>query len=158
VVLLSFTLESKAFKHEGMIPDQYTCTGKELSPPLNWKNVPEKTKSFALIMQDLDTPIKALTHWILYNIPSEITSLPEGISTKKPFSNGMIQGRNGMRKNEYMGPCPPFGKHRYKFTLYAIDTLLEENPKMNIKKLLAAMNTHVLAQSELLCVYTKKQK
>ena len=154
--MLSFTLKSKAFKHEERIPDQYTCTGKELSPPLNWEHVPEKTKSYAIIMQDLDTPIKALTHWILYNIPSEMTSLPEGVSLQEPFSNGMIQGRNSMRKNEYMGPCPPFGKHRYKFTIYALDTLLEENTKMNKKKLLNAMDNHILAQSDLLCVYAKK--
>ena len=154
--MLSFTLKSKVFKHEEMIPELYTCTGKELSPPLNWDLVPEKTKSFAILMQDLDTPIKALTHWILYNIPSEMTGLPEGVSTQEPFSNGMIQGRNSMRKNEYMGPCPPFGKHRYKFTIYALDTLLEENTKMNKKKLLTAMDSHILAQSDLLCVYAKK--
>lgn len=110
---MNLELKSKAFDHEEKIPDVYTCSGEELSPPLHWENVPEATKSFVLIMDDLDIPIKTLNHWILFNIPGNQKELVEGISSQHPFANGMIQGRNSMRKNEYMGPCPPFGSHRY---------------------------------------------
>jgi len=152
----NFELKSKAFSHNQQIPDEYTCKGKEHSPPLYWNHAPENTKSYALIMDDLDTPIKTLTHWILFNIPSDETRLEEGVSSKQSFDHKMMQGKNSMRKNEYMGPCPPFGSHKYQFTLYALDTVLEENPKMNKKKLLKEMNDHILAQTSLIGVYSKK--
>jgi len=145
-----------AFDDNQKIPVDYTCKGKELSPPLYWNNAPGNTKSYVLIMDDLDTPIKTLTHWILYNIPKDKTELEKGISSKQPFPNTLIQGKNSMRKNEYMGPCPPFGSHRYQFTLYALDRVLEKNSKMNKKKLLKLMKGHILAQTSLIGVYSKK--
>lgn len=155
-MLMNFELKSNKFLHNDTIPDRFGCKGKGISPPLSWQGVPEHTKSFALIMQDLDTPLTKLTHWILYNIPSDQTVLSEFIPSQKTFSNGMIQAKNSMRKNEYMPPCPPFGKHRYVFTLYALDILLETDPKMNKKKLLKAMDGHILAESELHGFYSKK--
>lgn len=153
---MTFELKSKSFFHNGNIPDRYTCKGEEFSPPLSWDNPPDKTKSYTLIMEDLDTPIMILTHWILYNIPKETTNLPENIANKEQFPNGMVQARNSMRKKEYMSPCPPFGKHRYIFTIYALDVLVEPNPKMNKRKLLKAIEGHILDKSELLGFYSKK--
>lgn len=155
---MKLRLKSEVFLHNGTIPDKYTCEGKNISPPLSWKNVPEETKSFALIMQDLDTPVMSVTHWILYNIPSEDTKLSEDIPLQETFSNGMVQAKNSMRKNTYMGPCPLFGKHRYSFTLYALDMLLDPYPKMNKRNLLKKIDGHVLARSELLGFYSKSKE
>ena len=153
---MDFQLLSNAFKHEGLIPDLYTCKGKNISPPLNWINPPGKTMSYAMIMVDLDTPLGTLTHWVIYNIPSDKLLLDENIPHGSNLLNGIIQGRNSMRRNQYMGPCPPWGKHRYFFTLYALDTKLEEDPKINKGKLMRLMKNHILSKAELMGNYSKK--
>jgi len=124
-----------------------------MSPPLKWKGVPTNTESFVLIMEDPDTPVGTITNWVMYNIPSKVRKLKENIPHKKKFSNGVIQGRNSRRKNHYMGPCPPFGEHRYVFKLYALDTKLNEDTK--IKELLKKMEGHLLDQAELMGRYSK---
>ncbi len=149
-------LESPAFENEGDIPDLYTCKGKEISPPLKWIDPPENTKTFALIMEDLDTPLGVITHWILYNIPGDTREIPEDIPHKDLLHDGIIQGRNGMRKNKYMGPCPPWGRHRYVITLYALDIELESNPKLNKKKLLRLISKNTLDQAKIMGYYSKK--
>ncbi len=153
---MNFELSSVAFKNGEKIPDIYTCKGKNISPPLMWKNVPKDTKSFALIMEDLDTPLGVITHWIIYNIPFKNREIPEDIPHQYKLSDNIIQGRNAMRKIGYMGPCPPWGKHRYIFKLFSLDTILEFNPKMNKKKLMKAIENHILDQSQLIGIYSKK--
>ncbi len=121
-----------------------------------WKNVPERTKSFALIMDDLDTPLGVINHWILYNITAEKKELPEDISHEEKILDNLVQGKNSMRKIGYMGPCPPWGTHRYVITLYALDTVLEVNPKMNKRRLLKAIDGHIIEQSDIIGIYSKK--
>lgn len=149
-------MTSKAFINEGKIPEIYTCKGKEISPSVMWKNIPEETKSFALIMDDLDTPLGVLNHWVLYNIPSEKKELSEDIPHEEKLPDNSVQGKNSMRKIGYMGPCPPWGTHRYVFTLYALNTILEVNPKMNKRRLLKAIDGHIIEQSELMGFYSRK--
>lgn len=153
---MKFEVSSIAFENEGGIPAVYTCKGKNISPPLMWKNAPKNTKSFALIMDDLDTPLGIITHWIIYNIPTKTREISEDIPHQYKLSENIIQGRNSMKKIGYMGPCPPWGKHRYVFKLYALDTILEFNPKMNKKKLLKAIEGHILDKCQLMGVYSKK--
>lgn len=152
---MTFTLKSTAFAHEEMIPELYTCTGENISPPLSWIDAPDGTKSFVLLMEDLDVPLGTLTHWILYNISSEIHELPENIPHNSSPINGILQGKNSMRKQSYMGPCPPFGKHRYLFTLYALDGMIDSDQNMNKRRLMKAIEGHVIATSKLMCVYKK---
>lgn len=147
---------SKSFKNEGKIPEIYTCKGKEISPPLIWKNIPNGTKSFALIMDDLDTPLGVLNHWVLYNIPQEKKELLENLPNDEKLSDNIIQGKNSLRKIGYMAPCPPWGTHRYVFTLYALDTILEFNPRMNKRRLLKAIEGHIIEYSEIMGLYSKK--
>jgi Raf kinase inhibitor-like YbhB/YbcL family protein len=148
-------LKSPAFEDGKRMPDKYTCKGEEVSPPLSWSDSPEGTASFALIAEDLDTPIGAITHWVVYNIPAEQSELPEALPRVKDLGNGIRQGRNGVWRMGYMGPCPPWGEHRYLFRIYALDTLLNE--KVGSKRgLMKASEGHVLAQSELIGVYSKR--
>jgi Raf kinase inhibitor-like YbhB/YbcL family protein len=149
-------LRSSVFNHEGSIPDRYTCRGEDVSPPLQWTDPPEETVSFALLMSDLDTPLGVLSHWVLYNIPCEMRSLPEAIPHQETLTNGSLQGRNGTRKLGYMGPCPPFGNHRYVFDLYALDKMIEPHSKMTKRRLLQAMENHILGQTRLMGHYSKK--
>jgi Raf kinase inhibitor-like YbhB/YbcL family protein len=152
---MSFALTSRAFRHEGDIPDHYTCVGENVSPPLNWSDPPDGTRSFALIAEDLDTPVGTITHWVLYNIPPESRHLPEALPHRKSFPDGTVQGRNGMRRSAYMGPCPPWGKHRYLFRIFALDIMLKVDARMTKKKLLKAMANHILGESALMGHYSK---
>jgi Raf kinase inhibitor-like YbhB/YbcL family protein len=152
----TFELRSSAFENEGDIPDLYTCRGKNISPPLAFGNVPEGTVSYALIMVDLDTPVGTLTHWILYNIPAEFRELGQGIPPGRLLENGLNQGRNGMLRCGYMGPCPPWGRHRYLFRLFSLDTMLSIDGPPNKGKILRMMETHILAEAALVGYYPKK--
>ena len=155
---MDFQLLSKAFKHEGTIQDLYTCKGKNISPPLIWVNPPEETKSYALIMEDLDTPLFTFTHWVIYNIPATKRELSKAIRNEIILPDGIIQGKNGMRQTGYMGPCPPWGKHRYSFTIYSLNAVLKADPDINKKKLLKAIENHVLAKANLIGYYSKKSQ
>jgi len=117
---MALELSSGAFQENGDIPSQYTCEGKNISPPLKWKGAPKGTMSFALIMDDPDAPHKTWVHWVLYNIPPAVTEILEGNVPK-----GSTHGINDYEKTDYRGPCPPSGKHRYFFKLYALDQKLE---------------------------------
>jgi len=149
-------LSSSAFENEGDIPDLYTCRGKNVSPPLAFRNAPEGTVSFALIMVDLDTPVGTVTHWVVYNIPSGILGLDQGMPSGRLLENGLNQGRNGMFRFGYMGPCPPWGRHRYLLRLFALDRMLPAAGALNRRKILRLMETHVLAEAELLGYYPSK--
>lgn len=149
-------LLSSAFEDEGKVPELYTCRGKEISPPLEWMESPENTESFALVMEDLDTPFGVLTHWVLYNIPKEMRKIEEDIPPEKHLHDGIIQGRNGLRRNRYLGPCPPRGSHRYVFTLYALDIILKGDLKVNKKKLYKMIEGHVLEEVKMTGHYSKK--
>ena len=118
--MVKLHLSSNAFENEGDIPDLYTCRGKNISPPLGFDNAPEGTRSCSLIMVDLDTPVGTVTHWVVYNIPADFRELTEGIPAGRLLAGGLNQGRNGMFRFGYMGPCPPWGRHRYLFRLFAL--------------------------------------
>lgn len=155
----SIELSSPAFESGKLIPVQYTCDGEDSSPPLEWGYPPEGTRSFALIMDDPDAPAGTWVHWVVYNLPAESRSLPEGASRARAsdFSlpQGAIQGKTSFNRTDYGGPCPPSGEHRYFFRLYALDSTLEDRP-MNKTALLKAMEGHILAQGELMGVYQRR--
>jgi len=149
-------LTSSAFGNEGDIPDLYTCRGKNISPPLSLRSAPEGTESYALIMVDLDTPVGTITHWVVYNIPAGFRELDQAVPPGRLLANGLNQGRNGMFRFGYMGPCPPWGRHRYQFRLFALDTMIRTDRAINKRKLLPLMETHILADAALLGYYPKK--
>lgn len=148
-------ISSPAFKHGDFIPRRYTCDGNDVSPPLNWENVPEGTKSFAIISDDPDCPTGTWVHWILYNIPSDLRSLPENVPKDRQLKNGALQGNSDFRRPGYGGPCPPGGTHRYFFKLYALDTLLNPGPGATKSDVVKAMQGHILGQCELMGKYRR---
>lgn len=155
ISLMAFELNSAAFTAGGSIPSIYTCQGKDISPPLTWSGTPDRTKSFVLICDDPDAPIGTWVHWVYYNIPPEVSSLPEGMSKKEKPEQGGISGKSSFGDFGYGGPCPPWGTHRYFFRLYALDTVLNLAPGEKKKAVLKAMEGHVLGTAELMGTYKK---
>ena len=149
--VMAFALKSSAFKDGEMISSHYTCKGEDLSPPLEWDGAPKEAKSFAIICDDPDAPFVTWVHWVIYNIPGDISELPEGIPAEETLPNGAMQGKNDFRKIGYGGPCPPPGEpHRYFFKLYALDTVLEVKPGLKKKELLKAMEGHILGKTTII--------
>ena len=159
---MTFKLTSQAFQPNGPIPSKYTCEGSDTSPPLEWTEAPPVAKSLALIVDDPDAPDPAkpqrvYVHWVVYNIPPGTTKLPEN-AAKTGLPAGAQPGTNDWKKQTYGGPCPPIGRHRYFFKLYALDSQLSglNNPtKADLEK---AMQGHVIGQTEIVGTYQKGDK
>ena len=148
-------IKSSAFNHLEMIPDKYTCKGKNISPPLQWVDFPNETKSFVLINDDPDAPSGTWVHWVLFNIPADQTELKENIQQKKIFDNGTRQGMTDFGRSAYGGPCPPSGTHRYFFKLYALDIMLDLPAGSTKEEIEKAMQGHILASGELIGKFKK---
>ncbi len=155
---MALQLTSSAFSHSESIPARYTCEGEDLSPPLAWSGAPAGTQSFALIMDDPDAPGGTFVHWVVYNLPANVTSLPEGIRSDASLPQGAVHGQNSWGRRDYGGPCPPSGTHRYFFTLYALDRQLSLAPGATKEALLQAMEGHILAQAQLMGTYQKGRR
>lgn len=152
---MELVITSAAFKDSGFIPRKYTCDSSNISPPLQWSGVPRDTKSIALICDDPDAPMGTWVHWVIYNIPPDINSLPEDVPANKTLETGAMQGTNDFRKIGYGGPCPPGGTHRYFFKIYALDNLLELNPGLTKDDLINAMEGHILTEGKLMGRYSR---
>lgn len=154
---MPFTLESPVFKQNGQIPQKYTCEGEDISPPLDWKNAPPETQSFAIIVEDPDAPDPKApkmnwVHWIIYNIPKTVHSLPENIHS---YPKGTCIGYNDQKRQGYQGPCPPIGRHHYHHRIFALDIILPEKGIKTRNDLEKVMKGHILAQTELVGTYQK---
>lgn len=165
-----FCLSSPAFEEGGRISIKYTCQGMDVSPPLVWSKPPAGTQSFTLIVDDLNAPGGAFTHWVLFNIPSDNRELPEAVPTQAELPSSALQGKNDFGEIGYGGPCPPagageigYGKpcppagglHKYQFTFYALDQPLDLGGGTSKNKVLDAMQGHILTQTKLTCTYQK---
>jgi Raf kinase inhibitor-like YbhB/YbcL family protein len=154
---MAFTLKSTAFAAGGAIPRLYTCDDRDVSPPLEWRDVPAGSAGFALICDDPDAPGGSWVHWVLYGIPGGARRLPEGVAARERLEDGGLQGRNDFGRPGYGGPCPPPGRpHRYVFTLYALDKAVAAGPGLTKRGLLQAMAGHVLARAELVGSYGRR--
>jgi Raf kinase inhibitor-like YbhB/YbcL family protein len=156
---MALTLSSPAFQHHGEIPKVHSCDGADTPPPLVWRGVPDGARSLALIVDDPDAPDpKAPTHtyvhWVLYDIPPTTTAL--GPDDSLPA--GAREGVNDWKRTGYGGPCPPIGRHRYFFKLYALDTTLGDLSQPKKDALEAAMRGHVLEQTELVGTYERSAR
>jgi len=148
--VINMKLTSSAFENEGAIPSEFTCDGDGISPPLAISEVPENTKTLALISDDPDAPAGMWVHWVVFNIPPDTKEIPQGTEPQG------VQGNTDFGRTGYGGPCPPSGTHRYFFKLYALDTELDL-PEGSIKgEVEQAMEGHILAQTELMGKYQRQ--
>lgn len=152
-------LTSPAFTHNESIPAEFTCDGPDRSPPLRWRGAPDGTRSFAMIVDDPDAPDPrapkmTYVHWVMYDIPASVEALDEDATAT---SVGGREGTNDWNRTGYGGPCPPIGRHRYFFKLYALDTLLGDLGAPTKADLERAMEGHILARTELMGTYERPE-
>jgi Raf kinase inhibitor-like YbhB/YbcL family protein len=146
-------LTSGSFGNNSIIPTKYTCDGADVSPPLTWKTRASGVESFALVMYDADTP-QYFTHWILFNIPSNSTSLPENLTKGGSVPGVGSQGRNDFGAVGYGGPCPPSGAtHHYWIVVYALDAKVDAPPGSALDGLVGTIRGHILATGLLVGTY-----
>jgi len=156
---MTLHLTSTAFTPEGDIPARHTCEGKDASPPLAWSGVPAEARSLVLIVDDPDAPDPAApkmtwVHWVLYNLPPDAGGLPEAVER---LPAGTREGTNDWKRTGYGGPCPPIGRHRYMFKLYALDTVLPDLGRPTKSQLEARMHGHIIAHAQLMGTYQKSR-
>lgn len=157
--MLSIT--STAFRNEEEIPTKHTCEGEDISPALQWASAPEGTQSLALIVDDPDAPDPdapkmVWVHWVLYNLPPDCQELPEGVSPEA-LPEGACEGCNDWKATGWRGPCPPIGRHRYYFRLYALDRRLADRGDVSRAELDQMMQGHILAEATLMGTYQRKR-
>lgn len=160
---MSLILQSTAIADGQPIAKKYTADGQDVSPPLSWDAGPSPTKEFALICDDPDAPTpQPWVHWIIFKIPPDATSLPEGLPNEGILQEpaGAVQGKNSFTSGAtigYRGPAPPkgHGPHHYHFKLYALDTKLDLQAGATKQELVAAMGGHIVAEGELVGTYER---
>jgi len=140
-------ISSKEFKHSQPIPSKFTCQGEDINPSLNIENIPEGAKSLSLIVDDPDAPMGTWVHWVVFDLPVASEIGENSIPGK--------QGSNDFGRKDYGGPCPPSGRHRYLFKIYALDQKLNLAEGISKKELEQAMQGHILDQAELIGLYEK---
>jgi Raf kinase inhibitor-like YbhB/YbcL family protein len=158
---MALTIRSPAFADGGAIPIQYTCEGADRSPPLVFSGVPPAAKSLALIADDPDAPDPrapktVYVHWVLHDLPPNATGLAEAVQPGA-LPAGARVGRNDFGRSGYGGPCPPIGRHRYFFKLYALDRMLGDLGSVTKSSLLQAMKGHVVEEAQVMGTYEKKK-
>lgn len=149
---MTFKIQSSAFNEGDLIPSKYTCEEKDIFPPLSWKDAPDNTKSFVLIVDDPDAPGGNWDHCIVFNMPETTHQLAENMTS---LPKNAEYGKNSWGNLTYGGPCPPSGTHRYYFKLYALDSLLNISAGASKKQIETAMQGHVLAETQLMGRYKK---
>jgi Raf kinase inhibitor-like YbhB/YbcL family protein len=157
---MPLAIHSPAFADGGEIPSRFTCEGENVSPALEWSGVPAGTKSLALVVDDPDAPDPkapkmVYVHWVLYGIPPSATGLPEG-AAPAALPPGAREGLNDWKRVGYGGPCPPIGRHRYYFKLYALSAELGDLGKVTKAKLLEEMKGKVIEEAVVMGTYQKR--
>ncbi|MBD3256394.1 MAG: YbhB/YbcL family Raf kinase inhibitor-like protein [Candidatus Lokiarchaeota archaeon] len=140
-------LESKDFSNNELMDTKFTCDGKDISPQLEWTQIPESTKSFALSCIDPDAPAGDWIHWLVYKIPADKREIPQ---------NGPVLGievENDFGKTDYGGPCPPSGTHRYFFRIYALD--VENLDGINKNNFIDKVKEHTIESAEIIGLYKR---
>jgi Raf kinase inhibitor-like YbhB/YbcL family protein len=154
---MALKVTSPAFADGDEIPRKYTCEGEDVSPPLTFSGVPDGTASLVLIVDDPDAPDPkapkmTYVHWVLFDLPPDTTEIIEGMVA---LPIGTKSGLNDWKRTGYGGPCPPIGRHRYFFKLYALDARLEGLSAATKADVVAAMQGHVLAEAQIVGTYQK---
>jgi len=156
VVIMALSLLSPVFGNGDMIPVLYTADGEDISPPLEWEFEGD-AGSYALLCIDIDAPGGEWVHWVAYNIPGDSMSIAEGIPAVERLEDGMLQGINSWGITGYGGPAPPSGKHRYVFTIYALEGMLHLAAGATSEELHTAMEGNILSEAILMGEYTRSR-
>lgn len=146
----TLSISSPAFNYGATIPLRYTCDGAFINPPLDVACVPKEAMSLAIIVDDPDAPIGTWSHWLVWNIP-----VTKKIRENHPHGD---TGKNDFLENKYDGPCPHAGSHRYRFKVYALDTILDLSSHTRQWALEKAMSGHILAFGEWMGTYERISK
>jgi Raf kinase inhibitor-like YbhB/YbcL family protein len=147
VTVASITVTSHSFAPNATIPIENTCDGKDVSPQLTWSAPPEGTKALVVLLEDPDASGSEFTHWLVFNVPPDITSIPEGADAAA--THGTL-GTNSFPDVSYRGPCPSHGEaHHYVFRVFAVNTLLPVQEGATRGALDTAMSGHVLGEGSL---------
>lgn len=154
-------IKSPVFDENSEIPSKYTCEGENISPQLSWEDIPETTKSLVLIVDDPDAPDPnapkmVWDHWLLYNIPPKCKGLAENVGLHE-LPEGTLRGTNSWKNQNYGGPCPPIGRHRYFHKLYALNVVLPDLNKPTSDELRQAIAGYVIDEAVLIGTYQKKK-
>lgn len=153
---MTLNLRIGSFKEGDMIERKYTCDGEDISPSVSWTESPENTKSFALILDDPDAPIRTFVHWVVYNIPPSVMELEENYPKVQLSSNGIMQGKNDFGKIGYGGPCPPGQKaHRYVFHLFSTGLKGALPAGLDKKGVLKAIKGSVIMEATFMLTYKR---
>ncbi|EMG36452.1 phospholipid-binding protein, PBP family [Desulfocurvibacter africanus PCS] len=147
-------IASPAFENGQPIPEKHSCDGEDVSPALTWDDVPQSAKSLTLVVEDPDAPRGTWDHWIVFNIPPVVKGLREGAGAGN-LPGQALHGRNSWTRNNWGGPCPPSGTHRYFFKLFALDAMLDLSQGASKAELLEAMDGHILDKAELMGTYKR---
>ncbi|MFH1283980.1 MAG: YbhB/YbcL family Raf kinase inhibitor-like protein [Candidatus Peregrinibacteria bacterium] len=150
-ISITMKISSPAFNFNEAIPSKYTCDGESISPPLQVSELPENTKSLALVVDDPDALSGTWIHWLVWNIDPQTTEIKEN-----SVPQGAVQGTTSSGKTAYGPPCPPSGTHRYNFRIYALDSTLDLTPSANISDFYDAIKPHILNSAELMGVYSRE--
>lgn len=154
--LSKMTVTSSTFEAGGAIPKRHTGEGQDVSPALAWSGAPQEARAFAVICHDPDAPLISangtygFVHWVLYNIPGSVNSLPEGVSQ-------YTSGKNDFGNAGYGGPMPPngHGKHHYYFWVLALNDDAPLPPGLNLWQLLEKIESKVVAMNRLVGTYQR---
>lgn len=148
---------SPAFGSGDQLEDKYTQNGANMSPPLAWSKGPFGTRSYVLLTEDSGVNRHdPVFHWVMYNIPSTVTSLPENVASNATLDTGAMQGLNVRKAAGFLGPKPPAGQtHPYHFQIFALNTALKLDPATTDRNAVVdAMKGHVLATGDIIANYT----
>ena len=159
---MALSITSQAFRNGDVIPVRCTCDGADLSPHLEWSGLPPGARSLVLVVDDPDAPDPAKpqrtwVHWVLYDISPDVRELGEGAATRG-LPSGTREGTNDWERTGYGGPCPPIGRHRYFFKLFALDAMLGDLNAPTTRALEAAINDHVIERAALIGTYERKKR
>ena len=144
-------ITSPVFQNNSYLSAKYTCDGENINPPLQIEEVPTGTQSLILIVDDPDAPSGTFLHWLIWNINPDTSVIEEN-----SLPVGAKQGRNDFGKNNYNGPCPPSGTHRYFFKIYALDKKLDLPEGASLNQVLQAIQNHLLDEAQLVGLYQRK--
>lgn len=146
------TITSDVFQSNEIIPKKYTCDGEDISPPLHFENIPPETKTLVLIVNDPDAPRGDWVHWTVFNIDPSTTDIAENSAPPEA-----VEGTTDLGHPGYGGPCPPSGRHRYHFRVFALDCALDLDESATKDDIEGAMTSHILDQAALIGMYQRTE-